>query len=93
MTDQDSINMPTARWYIGKTHTGQPAIWSPRGLVATFEAGSEATRDSDARELRAALDELKQRRLEAQAAEDTQRDLDAIAEIIYNRHMQEHFDR
>lgn len=36
---------------VGKMPNGQPCIRLPRGLVATMEAGSDATREADAAEV------------------------------------------
>jgi hypothetical protein len=42
---------------ISTAPTGQPALYCDRGLVCIFEAGSQATREQDAREVLAALKE------------------------------------
>jgi hypothetical protein len=42
---------------ISNAPTGQPALYCDRGLVCIFEAGSQMTREQDAREVLAAIKE------------------------------------
>lgn len=82
--------MQTAKDWTTGHFNGQPAISSPRGLVATFEAGSQQAREQDAAAFRALLADLDRVTAErdalAEALRETRQPLILLGNYIGNEY-------